>query len=222
MRHLTLAMDNSLTRDQHRPLRGQAGLAAGAPPALALRTGGGRGADGRSDDDLADARRAMVDLQIHARGIRDPALLAAMREVPRHEFVAASLRARPTRTRRCRSRTADHLAAVHRRADARGGADRPRATGSSRSAPARATRARSRAGWPRTSMRSSAIRACRDRARTAGAARLRQRRRLAATAASAGRRAPYDAIVVAAGGPANTRRAARSARGRRQAGDAGR
>jgi hypothetical protein len=34
----------------------------------------------------------MVDLQIHARGIRDPALLAAMREVPRHEFVAAPLR----------------------------------------------------------------------------------------------------------------------------------
>lgn len=34
----------------------------------------------------------MVDLQIEARGIRDTAVLAAMREVPRHEFVAASLR----------------------------------------------------------------------------------------------------------------------------------
>jgi protein-L-isoaspartate(D-aspartate) O-methyltransferase len=44
------------------------------------------------DDALAGRRRAMVDLQIGARGIRDPALLAAMREVPRHEFVAASLR----------------------------------------------------------------------------------------------------------------------------------
>ncbi len=44
------------------------------------------------DDDLAARRRAMVDLQIDARGIRDPAVLAAMREVPRHEFVAASLR----------------------------------------------------------------------------------------------------------------------------------
>ncbi len=42
--------------------------------------------------DLAARRRAMVDLQIHARGIRDPALLAAMRVVPRHEFVAAPLR----------------------------------------------------------------------------------------------------------------------------------
>jgi protein-L-isoaspartate(D-aspartate) O-methyltransferase len=44
------------------------------------------------EDDLAARRRAMVDLQIEARGIRDPALLAAMRQVPRHEFVAASLR----------------------------------------------------------------------------------------------------------------------------------
>jgi len=44
------------------------------------------------DDDLAARRRAMVDLQIHARGIREPALLAAMREVPRHEFVVAAFR----------------------------------------------------------------------------------------------------------------------------------
>jgi len=44
------------------------------------------------DDDFAARRRSMVDLQIHARGIRDPALLAALREVPRHEFVAATLR----------------------------------------------------------------------------------------------------------------------------------
>ena len=43
------------------------------------------------DDDRADERRAMVDEQIAARGIRDPALLAAMRRVPRHAFVAASL-----------------------------------------------------------------------------------------------------------------------------------
>ena len=44
------------------------------------------------DDVLAERRRAMVDLQIAARGIRDPALLAAMREVPRHAFVATALR----------------------------------------------------------------------------------------------------------------------------------
>ena len=43
------------------------------------------------DDHCAHQRRAMVDEQIAARGIRHPALLAAMREVPRHLFVAASL-----------------------------------------------------------------------------------------------------------------------------------
>src|SRR5262245_6318445 len=32
-------------------------------------------------------RRKMVDSQIRARGIREPALLAAMLAVPRHEFV---------------------------------------------------------------------------------------------------------------------------------------
>ncbi len=37
-------------------------------------------------------RRAMVDRQLVANGIRDPATLAAMRAVPRHEFVPAALR----------------------------------------------------------------------------------------------------------------------------------
>jgi len=35
----------------------------------------------------ADERMRMVDLQIAARGIRDPLVLAAMRDVPRHLFV---------------------------------------------------------------------------------------------------------------------------------------
>jgi protein-L-isoaspartate(D-aspartate) O-methyltransferase len=38
-------------------------------------------------DPYAAARVRMVDDQIGARGIRDPAVLAAMRRVPRHEFV---------------------------------------------------------------------------------------------------------------------------------------
>lgn len=38
-------------------------------------------------DPYAAARGRMVDDQIAARGIRDPAVLAAMRRVPRHEFV---------------------------------------------------------------------------------------------------------------------------------------
>jgi len=45
-----------------------------------------------SDDELAACRRAMVRTQIAARGIADPALLAAFAEVPRHDFVAAALR----------------------------------------------------------------------------------------------------------------------------------
>lgn len=37
--------------------------------------------------EAAEQRRAMVDLQIAARGVADPAVLAAMREVPRELFV---------------------------------------------------------------------------------------------------------------------------------------
>lgn len=42
--------------------------------------------------DWEKARRAMVDGQIASRGIRDPRVLAIMREVPRHLFVPADLR----------------------------------------------------------------------------------------------------------------------------------
>lgn len=44
-------------------------------------------------DTLAAPREAMVRTQIAARGVKDPAVLAAMRRVPRHEFVPAALRA---------------------------------------------------------------------------------------------------------------------------------
>ena len=45
-----------------------------------------------SDADLAAQREAMVDSQIAARGIRDAAVLAAMRRVPREAFIASHLR----------------------------------------------------------------------------------------------------------------------------------
>ncbi len=38
--------------------------------------------------DAAELRRRMVERQIAARGVRDPAVLGAMRAVPRHEFAA--------------------------------------------------------------------------------------------------------------------------------------
>lgn len=47
---------------------------------------------GETDGDLAAQREAMVRTQIEARGVRDPATLAAMRAVPRHEFLPLRLR----------------------------------------------------------------------------------------------------------------------------------
>jgi protein-L-isoaspartate(D-aspartate) O-methyltransferase len=45
-------------------------------------------------DDLVARREEMVRDQIAARGIRDPAVLAAMRQVPREQFVSPGLRYR--------------------------------------------------------------------------------------------------------------------------------
>jgi protein-L-isoaspartate(D-aspartate) O-methyltransferase len=48
-------------------------------------------ADCDSESGLRDARLGMVEQQLVARGIRDPKVLAAMRRVPRHEFVSERL-----------------------------------------------------------------------------------------------------------------------------------
>jgi len=47
----------------------------------------------RVADPYAAPRAAMVEEQIEARGVRDPRVLAAMREVPRHQFVPGAMRA---------------------------------------------------------------------------------------------------------------------------------
>ena len=53
----------------------------------------GAGADSAAKpDSLAAVRGTMVETQIRARGVRDPDVLRAMRTVPRHEFVPASVR----------------------------------------------------------------------------------------------------------------------------------
>jgi len=44
-------------------------------------------------DEYANLRLAMVEAQIEARGVSDARVLAAMRRVPRHEFVPEELRA---------------------------------------------------------------------------------------------------------------------------------
>jgi len=51
------------------------------------------GAEPSPVDPFAGQRAAMVRTQIEARGIKDAAVLAALRRVPRHEFVPASQRA---------------------------------------------------------------------------------------------------------------------------------
>lgn len=47
-----------------------------------------------SDDNFTALRHAMVEEQIVARGITDPATLAALRTIPRHEFIPLALRSK--------------------------------------------------------------------------------------------------------------------------------
>jgi protein-L-isoaspartate(D-aspartate) O-methyltransferase len=53
--------------------------------------GGGPGGHDHGSDPYASARERMVQRQIEDRGVYDPAVLAAMRTVPRHRFVPTSL-----------------------------------------------------------------------------------------------------------------------------------
>ena len=66
------------------------GLAAAACDS---RQGGQPKVPSAQNDPDAASRARMVDSQILARGVRDPRVLAAMRKVPRHEFVDSSQRA---------------------------------------------------------------------------------------------------------------------------------
>ncbi len=52
----------------------------------------GRDASVAEDDSTRIAREAMVQEQIEARGVRNAAVLAAMRRVPRHEFMPENVR----------------------------------------------------------------------------------------------------------------------------------
>lgn len=49
-------------------------------------------AAGRTEEEFAALRAAMVKTQIEARGVKDPRVLEAMRAAPRHEFVPENLR----------------------------------------------------------------------------------------------------------------------------------
>jgi len=69
------------------PKRLAAALAVGMFPAACLAAPAPTGQDA-----FEAARTRMVADQIEGRGVRDPAVLAAMRKVPRHRFVPESLR----------------------------------------------------------------------------------------------------------------------------------
>ncbi len=63
--------------------------------ALAVGHAASNDRENESDDEaFAVERERMVTDQIEARGVRDPGVLAAMRQVPRHLFVPAALRSR--------------------------------------------------------------------------------------------------------------------------------
>lgn len=54
----------------------------------------GSGGEAAQEEKYARQRERMVKEQIEARGVKDPAVLRAMRKVPRHEFVPAEYRDR--------------------------------------------------------------------------------------------------------------------------------
>jgi len=92
-----MSRHNTDARIRGRGLRrpGSAALSAFAVLTLACAANGqGEAAD--QEDALRAARMAMVDL-IEARGVRDSATLAAMRRIPRHEFVPPEYRTRAYR-----------------------------------------------------------------------------------------------------------------------------
>ena len=98
------------------------GLTAG--PALSLiclglavagcdsRQGGQPKVPSAQNDPDAVRRARMVDSQIVARGVRDPRVLAAMRKVPRHEFVDPAQRASAYESSVADRGQPDHLPAL--------------------------------------------------------------------------------------------------------------
>ena len=72
--------------------RRRLGPLAGPPAAALLLLALGPLAWQNGEDELAVRRKAMVEEQVAARGVRDPRVLAALSAVPRHLFVPADLR----------------------------------------------------------------------------------------------------------------------------------
>jgi protein-L-isoaspartate(D-aspartate) O-methyltransferase len=101
--------------------------------------------------DFSERRERMVRDQIAIRGVRDPAVLAAMRQVPREEFVGPELRRRayddsPLPIEDDQTISQPYIVALM----ARRGEDRSERPGARDRRPARAMPARRRACSPRT------------------------------------------------------------------------
>ena len=74
--------DASTSRDPTPAARAELGSAEGK----------GMTASAQNEDAYARQRERMVASQLERRGLKDPRVLAAMRKVPRHEFVPEHLR----------------------------------------------------------------------------------------------------------------------------------
>jgi protein-L-isoaspartate(D-aspartate) O-methyltransferase len=155
------------------------------------------------DDDRADERRAMVDEQIAARGIRDRAVLAAMREVPRHAFVAASLQREayddtPLPIEDGQTISQPYIVALMLEAARLGGADRVLEVGAG-SGYASAIASRLAAHVDAIERHPRLAEIARERLARLGFANVDIHCGDGSIGWRAG--APYDAILVAAGGP---------------------
>ena len=160
--------------------------------------------DGPEDDDvLAERRRAMVELQIAARGIRDPAVLAAMREVPRHKFVGDSLRDdayedTPLPIEDGQTISQPYIVALMLEAARIGSGDRVLEVGAG-SGYACAVAGRLAAHVDAIERHPRLVEIARERLARIGATNVAVHRGDGSLGWPAG--APYDAILVAAGGP---------------------
>ena len=226
LRHLTLAMDNSLTRDQHDLYAAKLAWLQGAPPARSARDARAEAAPWTTTTTTAPQRdgrwsTTQIPRAASATGAcsRRCARCRATRSSPRG-CSRDAYEDTPLPIEEGQTISQPYIVALMLEAARLGAAT----TGCSRSAPARATRARSRAASPPTSTRSSAIRAW-SSSRASGS-----RGSAAPTSTCtcgdgsvgwpAGRAVRRDRRRR--GRPARARRAARAARHRRQAGDAGR
>ena len=174
--------------------------------------------------DRGAERERMVRDQIAARGVRDPAVLDAMRSVPREAFLPPELGVRLRGHAAPDRGGADDLAALHRRADDRAARLRPGdrvleiGTGSGYAAAVLGAIAREVYTIERHEELAELARATPARARLCTTSHVRH----GDGTLGWPEHAPYDAIVVAAGGPSVPDGAARAARRRRPARHPGR